>query len=59
MAEQHGESSGLIKTPKQLIVVVVIALFLSLFSRIQHLTLWLMHRAKWTLQRITYFYNTV
>lgn len=28
MAEQHEESSGLIKTPKQLIVVVVIALFL-------------------------------
>ena len=28
MAEQHGESSGLIKTPAQLIVVVVIALFL-------------------------------
>jgi cytochrome c5 len=28
MAEQHEESSGLIKTPAQLIVVVVIALFL-------------------------------
>lgn len=28
MTEQHEESSGLIKTPKQLIVVVVIALFL-------------------------------